>query len=88
MEQRASAEQVAWIGERYRAYRMERGVSGVEGRGIEGFLRWLSEERMAWVWGQYRAYRLEPGVHVAQTEWIEAFLRWVEAEDEGASASD
>ena len=94
MQQRASAEQVAWIGERYRTYRLARafgkegGVSAVEGAGIEGFLRWLSGERMAWVWGEYRAYRLEPGVHVAQTEWIEAFLRWVEAGDETASASD
>ena len=88
MEQRASAEQVAWIWERYRTYWKERGVSAVQGEGIEGFLRWLSEKRMAWVWGQYRAYRLEPGVHVAQTEWIEAFLRWVEGGDAGASASE
>mgnify|MGYP001578921806 CR=1 FL=1 len=36
-----SAEEVAWMWSRYRAYRMEPGVHEREAEGIEAFLRWV-----------------------------------------------
>ena len=47
MEARPSAEQVAWMWSRYRAYRMEPGVHEREAEGIEAFLRWVEASHEA-----------------------------------------